>query len=399
MWQPIASPITHACLLIHAGSRDEDESEYGIAHFIEHLLFKKTEKRGTYQILNRLESVGADLNAYTSKEYTCLHASFLNPYLNRTLDLFEDILFHSQFPEDEIEKERGVILDEISSYLDSPEEAILDDFEDQVFDGHGLGHNILGYKKQVRRFKRQNLINFLEKKYSTEGLVIGITGNYTRKYVVKICEKIFGHLPAKALPGRQIGLMPTSPRKTVLDRPINQVHHIVGATAYSLHDEKRFALMFLNNYLGGMGMSSRLNMLVREKHGIAYTIESSYHPFTDTGLFHIYVGTDLAKFEKAEEVIFKELKRLREKPLTVRALQHAKTKFKGQIALGEENRMGLIISHCKNLMDYQFIPTLDEIFQKIDVVSADDVREIAQEIFREDRFHSLTFKPRAKKRG
>src|SRR5690606_13582109 len=202
----VESPVSHACMLVNAGARDEREGQYGLAHFIEHLLFKRTDKRNTSQILNRLEVVGGDLNAYTTKEYTCIHASFLSAYLARTLDLFEDLFFHSVFPEDEMEKEKGVILDEMASYLDSPEDAIMDDFEDLVFEGHGLGHNILGTAADLQALSKTDIRRFIEQTYNTHEIVIGISGNYSAKRVRQLAERVLGGIPENNNPKCRSGL-------------------------------------------------------------------------------------------------------------------------------------------------------------------------------------------------
>jgi predicted Zn-dependent peptidase len=388
-----SSPISHACLLIHTGSRDEPLGQYGLAHFIEHLLFKQTERRNTHQILNRLESVGADLNAYTTKEYTCIHASFLTPYLERALDLFEDLCFHSLFPAAELVKEKGVILDEMASYLDSPEDAVLDDFEDLVFGGHALGHNILGVETDLASMERSHITQFIQKHYVPSQIVIGISGQYTLAKVTKLIEKLFGSLEAKELVVERTPPSSITVSEIELTKPINQVHQVLGSRAPSLHESDKTATMLLSNYLGGMGMSSRLNLLVREKHGIAYTIESSYIPFTDTGLFYIYFGTDTEKAEKAMKLVERELKRLKEQPLSPVQLAQAQRKFKGQIALGEENRMGLLIALCKNVQDYGRILALDEVFQEIDRVSAGQIMDLANRLFDRSNRFGLTFLP------
>src|SRR5690606_23286215 len=373
----VASPVSHACMLVNAGARDEEEGQYGLAHFIEHLLFKRTDKRSTNQILNRLEAVGGDLNAYTTKEYTCIHASFLSPYLARTLDLFEDLFFHSVFPEDEIEKEKGVILDEMASYLDSPEDAIMDDFEDLVFEGHGLGHNILGTAADLQALSRADISKFIQQTYNTHEIVIGISGNYTAKRVRHLAERVLGGLPENNNPKSRSGLQPTTPRQVTHHKPINQMHYVMGTEAYGVHDSKKVGLLLLNNLLGGMGMSSRLNLVVREKHGIAYTIESNYTPYSDTGLFYIYFGTDEEKATRARRLVHRELKKLRERTLGVMQLYQAKQKFKGQIALAEENRLSLMISMAKNVLDYGYVQTLTELFGQIDAVDADQLLSIA----------------------
>ena len=389
----VASPVSHACMLVNAGARDEEQGQYGLAHLIEHLLFKRTEKRSTNQILNRLEAVGGDLNAYTTKEYTCIHASFLSPYLKRTLDLFEDLFFHSVFPEDEMEKEKGVILDEMASYLDSPEEAVMDDFEDLVFEGHGLGHNILGTATDLQSLSKSDINRFIQQTYNTHEIVIGITGNYTVKKVRQLAEGILGKLSENNSQKERLKPSAVPARQDTQKKPINQVHHVMGTKAYGVHDDNKVGLLLLNNLLGGMGMSSRLNLVVREKHGIAYTVESNYTPYSDTGLFYIYFGTDEEKSARAQRLIMKELRKLREQALGVMQLYQAKQKFKGQIALAEENRLSLIISMAKNLQDYGRVQTLPELFDQIDAVDASRLLTIGNEILDERRLSALSFVP------
>ncbi len=387
------SPISHACMLINAGARDEQAGRYGLAHFIEHLLFKQTERRNTRQILNRLESVGGDLNAYTTKEYTCIHASFLSPHLARTLDLFEDLFFHSVFPEIELEKEKGVILDEMASYLDSPEDAILDDFEDQLFRGHSLGHNILGTADDLARLTRDDISDFIRGNYHTPEIVIGITGNYSLRRVIPLIERTLGKVPETTERQQRTPPEVPEPSQVQLKKPINQVHYLMGGKAYSVHDPNKVGLMLLNNLLGGMGMTSKLNMVVREKHGIAYTIESGYTPLSDTGIFHIYLGTDAEKTGKALRLVRNELRKLREHKMGDMQVHQAKQKFKGQIALAEENRLSLIISLAKSLMDDGRVQTLEEVFAQIDAVDAAQLLHIANEILDERNLSSLSFVP------
>jgi predicted Zn-dependent peptidase len=390
---PSASAISHACILVNTGSRDEKEHQSGLAHFIEHLIFKRTEKRSTNQILNRLESVGADLNAYTTKEYTCIHASFLNPYLERSLELFSDIVFHSTFPEEELDKERSVILDEISSYLDQPEEAIYDDFEDLVFAGHPLGHNILGTTSSVEGLNRDEVKKFIQDNHHTNQIIVAVLGNYTLDKVIRIGTKHY-----EAVPKNSKKRVRTAPEKAtvvniVSDKPISQAHVVLGAQAYSLHHPYKTGFLLLNNLLGGTGMSSILNLQIREKYGIAYTIESGYSPLTDTGLFTLYFGTDKEKIEKALKLIYKEFKKLKDNPLTEKQLQNAKNKFIGQIALGEENRIGLIISMAKSLLEYETIDDLQTVFRKIQAVTTSDMANIANEMLDESNLSALTFYP------
>lgn len=390
---PAASAISHACIIINSGSRDEQEGKAGLAHFIEHLIFKRTEKRSTSQILNRLESVGADLNAYTTKEYTCIHASFLNPYLDRTLELFNDIVFHSTFPEEEMDKEKGVISDEIASYLDQPEEAINDDFEDMLWKGHALGRNILGTEETVNNFTQSDIKQFIKANYHTDEIVIAVLGNYTFNKLIKTGSKYFSNIPEN---------MATKPRLTPVKnptetksvyKPITQVHCLLGTQAYSTHHNHKAGLLLLNNYFGGTGMSSVLNLQIREKYGIAYTIESNYSPLSDTGIFTIYFGTDKEKHQKALPLIYKEFKKLKENPLNEIQLHRAKQKFIGQIALSEENRIGLIVAMAKSLIDHNKIDSLETVFSKINAVTSSEFAQIANEILDEKALSMLTFYP------
>lgn len=386
-------PVTHVCMVINAGSRDESAGKYGVAHFIEHLLFKRTERRSTQQIINHLESVGGDLNAYTTKEYTCVHASILQPYLNRALDLFEDIFFHSTFPEIEMDKEKSVIVDEMASYLDSPEESIVDDFEDLIFQGSGLGHNILGLEDQLLALQKGDIVDFMRTNYDTNEMVIGITGNYTLKEVERLLHKVFGTVPSNTIERLRNDVRPLIEQHVAVSKPINQVHYMLGSLAYNYRDDRKTGLLLLNNMLGGMGMGSILNLSIREKYGIAYTIESNYTIFSDTGLFSIYLGTDEEKVEKAKKLVFKELAKLSEQPLSETAVKKAKQKFIGQIALTEENRMSMIISAAKNVMDYDRVILLDEVIEKIQDLTNTGLLEIAQDVFDPKKMLSLSFVP------
>ncbi len=393
MHVPSASAISHACILLNAGSRDEEAAQMGLAHFIEHLIFKRTEKRNTTQILNRLESVGADLNAYTTKEYTCIHASFLHPYLDRTLELFNDIVFHSTFPEEELEKEKGVILDEITSYLDQPEEAINDDFEDLLFAGHSLGRNILGTPETIASLSKKDIVAFAKSKYRTDQIVVAVIGNYSLKKLVKIGERYFADVPENTVERKRELPLINAPFSQVLDKQISQSHCMMGLQTYSLHHPYKTGLLLLNDIFGGNGMSSILNLQVREKHGIAYTVESAYSPLSDTGIFAIYFGTDKEKTERAQQLIRKEMTKIRNKPFTAVQLHKAQNRFIGQIALGEENRIGLIIAMAKSLLDYGHIDSLETIFHKIRLVSVNDMTAIVNDVFDESKWSSLIFSP------
>lgn len=380
--------------MVNAGSRDELENKEGLAHFIEHLLFKETEKRSTNQILNRLELVGADLNAYTTKEYTCIHASLLKQHLERTLDLFEDILFHSTFPQDELEKERGVILDEIASYLDQPEEAIQDDFEELLFKGHPLGKNILGTPETVGVMSKADIEQFMTANYNTGEMVFAVFGDHDFNKLVKLAEKYFGAIPANHSKKNRLEPHTNQGERVNVARPISQTHCIIGNRAYPSSHQHKTGLLLLNNLLGGMGMSNRLNLEIREKYGIAYTIESNYTPLSDTGIFSIYFGTDNEKAEKALKLVRKELKKLRDQKLGTLQLHQGKQKFIGQIALAEENRMGLIISMAKSLLDFGHVDTLEQVFEKINAATAEQLLEISNQVFDTNALTTLLFEPK-----
>jgi predicted Zn-dependent peptidase len=389
--KPAKSTVSHCCLVINAGSRDEEKGQEGLAHFIEHLLFKETSTKNTSQILNRLEIVGGDLNAYTSKEYTCLHASFLKKYLERAVELLQDIAFNSTFPIHEIEKEKAVILDEIASYEDQPEEAINDDFEALIFENHILGENILGTTASVKATQRQHLVDFIAKNYNTHEIVLAVSGSYSLTKVAKFAEKYFGEIPENNQQKKREKPTINNTISKTIQKPINQTHCMIGNVAYSFHQEQKTGLLLLNNVLGGTGMSSRLNLEIREKHGIAYTIESNYTPLSDTGLFSIYFGTDSEKVEKATKLIEKELRKIREIPLGTMQLAQAKKRFIGQIALAEENRMGVLISMAKSLLDYNKIDSLKEVFEKINKVTSPQLIAIANEVMNPNNLSTLIF--------
>jgi predicted Zn-dependent peptidase len=292
-----------------------------------------------------------------------------------------------------LDKEKSVIVDEMASYLDSPEESIVDDFEDLVFQGSGLGHNILGLEDQLLALQKGDIVDFMRANYDTNEMVIGITGNYTLKEVERLLHKVFGTVPSNTIARLRNDVRPLVEQHVAVGKPINQVHYMLGSLAYNYRDDRKTGLLLLNNMLGGMGMGSILNLSIREKYGIAYTIESNYTIFSDTGLFSIYLGTDEEKVEKAKKLVFKELAKLSEQPLSETAVKKAKQKFIGQIALTEENRMSMIISAAKNVMDYDRVILLDEVIEKIQDLTNTGLLEIAQDVFDPKKMLSLSFVP------
>jgi len=384
--------VAHCGLVINAGSRDEKPHEEGLAHFIEHSIFKGTSKRKTYHILSRLDSVGAEINAYTSKEETWVYSSFVNAHFDRATELIADICFNSIFPEKEIKKEKDVIIDEINAYQDSPSEQIFDDIEEVVFSGHPLGRNILGTEASVKSFTREHIFEFIGRRYKTDQMVFSVVGNFSLKTVKRIAEKYLGQFPSNLSNDTRLPFNGYKPIDVNQAKDTHQVHYVVGVEAYHSGHENQTGLVLLNNYLGGPGMNSRLNLMIREKHGIAYNIESHYQGYSDTGLLEIYLGTDAKSFEKSKKLLFTELKKLREKKLGIAQIHSAKQQLIGQIALGQESGAGTMLALGKSLLLYDRVDTLEQVFQRIDQVTSAEILEISNQIFDPERLSSVTYK-------
>jgi predicted Zn-dependent peptidase len=383
--------IAHCGLVVNAGSRDERSREHGLAHFIEHCIFKGTTHRKTFHILSRLDAVGAELNAYTTKEETWIYASFMKQYLERAVELIADITFNSTFPDKEIVKEKAVIIDEIASYLDSPSDMIFDEFEEMIFRGHSLGRSILGTEKTLKHFGKESILGFLQRQYSSSRMVFSVVANLPLAEVKSILEE---HLCGNNYSGKAPARKPFTsynPEHLLKLEETHQVHYLLGNLAYSHNDDRRIPMILLNNYLGGPAMNSRLNLNIREKYGIAYNIESHYHAYSDTGLFQVYLGTDGKTFEKARELIFKELRHLRENRLGVSQLKGAKQQLIGQIALAQESGSGIMQAIGKSYLLYDRVDTLEEVFAQIDKISSSEILDIANEIFDERTMSSLTY--------
>jgi predicted Zn-dependent peptidase len=386
--------VAHCGIVINAGTRNEPDEMNGIAHFIEHIIFKGTGKRKAYHILSRLENVGGDLNAYTAKEETFLYASFLNAYYERTLELFSDIIFNSTFPEKEIAKEKEVVLDEINSYKDAPAELIFDDFEELLYHGQPIGRQILGTPETVKKIKRSDVISFIESNYTPENMVVASVGNISFTKLIKICEKHFNHITTNKKHHSVAQTTGYIPRAESVEKSNYQSHCIIGAPAYGMMSEKRNALALVNNMLGGPGMNSRLNLNIREKYGYCYSIESHYVPYSDTGNFHIYLGTDNGYLEKSLKLIQKELKNFTETKVGTLQLHRAKQQIKGQLAISLESNLNEMISIGKSHLFYDEVDTFDQIAQRIDQITAEELLEVANEIFVIDNFSQLTYLPR-----
>tara|TARA_Y100000782_G_C10185376_1_gene266191 strand:+ start:1751 stop:2977 length:1227 start_codon:yes stop_codon:yes gene_type:complete len=392
--QEVDSPASHCGFTINAGSRDEAENEHGLAHFLEHSIFKGTQKRKAFHILNRIDAVGGELNAFTSKEDTVIHASFLPHHYERAIELLADITFHSVFPPKEIKKEKDIIIDEISSYNDSPGEQIFDDFEDQIYKGHPLGRSILGTRANLQQLGQPDLIHFMQKHYVTENVVFSSVGKIKTSQLKRLLEKHLAPIPSRSHNEQREVFSGYKPENVIIEKDVYQAHLMLGNVAYSYPDERRRAMILLNNILGGPAMNSRLNLNISEKYGFAYNLESNYASYSDTGVFNIYLGTEKNALPKATELIHKELKKLRDTKLGTRQLASAKEQFKGQLALSQESGASLMIALGKSLLAFDKVDTLEEIYTFIDNITAEEILEIANEVFDPHQLSSLTFLPR-----
>lgn len=385
--------VTHCGLLVKAGTRDEEKGKDGLAHFIEHCLFKGTKNRKSFHILNRLEVVGGELNAYTTKEETCLHASIMNRYFERAVDLIADVAFHSIYPEKEIVKEKEVITDEIRSYQDTPYEQIFDDFESQIFKGHTLGHNILGTEESIRKFKRKDILDYVSDHYDPSKMIFAVSGSIGMEAVMTTVEKYFGGKKHKKILSTRVPFKKYVPKKVVEQKNVSQVHYITGRPGLGLKDPRRFTLILFNNLLGGPGMNSRLNLNIREKYGFTYTIESGCHSYSDTGVFHIYFATDEKHFAKTLKLLEKELDVLTTKKLGETAFKQYKEQLMGQIQLVQENRLSVLLSLAKSQLVAGKLVTLKDINDKITKITTGDMREMAREILDTNLRSELVYHP------
>jgi predicted Zn-dependent peptidase len=384
--------VAHCGLIINTGSRNETDAEHGMAHFIEHMLFKGTGKHKAYYILTRLDEVGGELNAYTTKEETAIHASVLKEDFEKAVDMISDLTFNSVFPENEIEKEKDVIIEEINSYLDNPAELIFDDFEEIAFPGQPLGRNILGTPETVKSFTRRDIEEFISKNYNTQRMVFCSVGNIPDDEIMKLFNKYFGSFPAKAKKNGKGRISSYTPSSLTKHKKTHQNHCIIGNVAYPVMDKRRIGMFLLNNILGGQGMNSRLNLSLREKRGLAYNVESSYNAYHDTGIFLIYFGTDSQNLEKSISATYSELNKLRNVKLGTIQLSKAKNQVRGYLARGFENHESLMLSFGKSLLVANKIDTLEEICKKIDNITSSQLLEIANEVFEPSRLSTLIYK-------
>jgi len=389
----IDSPVAHCGLIINTGSRDEEEQEHGLAHLIEHLIFKGTKKRKAYHILSRMEDVGGELNAYTTKEETCIHTTFFNNYYARAFELIRDITFNSVFPPKEIVKEKEVVIDEINSYKDSPFELIFDDFEELIFDGNPVARNILGTEASLQNINADSIKTFYQKNYPTTQMVVSSVGKYSFEKVKKYFITYFSDIPCRYPVNSRIIYDPNAytPLYKQLVKDTHQAHCIVGIPAYSFNDPRRLALHLLNNYLGGPGLNSKLNLVLREKKGYAYNVESNYSSFSDTGVLCIYFGTDTKDLKKCLSITRRELNRFCTKTMGTTQLTRAKKQLTGQIAISAENNENQMLSIGKSQLVYNRVDDLETICRKIDGITAQQILEVANDIFNPEKLSTLIY--------
>ena len=441
---PSDSQVVYCGYQINAGTRNEEPGEEGLAHFCEHVTFKGTERRKAWHILNCLESVGGDLNAYTNKEGTVYYSAILKEHIARAVDLLSDIVFHSVYPQAEIDKEVEVICDEIESYNDSPAELIYDEFENILFKGSPLGHNILGTAEQVRAFKTEDALRFTRKLYRPDNAIFFAYGDIDFKKLVKLIQKALGECPkgrelacsadcksaetpteeriAEETPTKEkiteetpTGETPTEEMEAgdanhkvqsskfnvqskvagqtiVMQKNTHQAHVMIGTRAYDVNDDRRMPLYLLNNMLGGPGMNAKLNLALREHNGLVYTVESTMVAYGDTGTWSIYFGCDEHDVKRCLRLVRKELDKFMQKPLSDAQLKAAKKQIKGQIGVACDNRENFALDFGKSFLHYGWEKNVDRLYEQVDEITAAQIQAVAQELFDKDRLTTLIFK-------
>ena len=399
---PSAQPVVYCGYAVGAGTRDEELGrEEGMAHFCEHITFKGTERRSSMQILGHLESVGGDLNAFTNKEETVYHAAVLKENIDRAVDLLTDIVFHSTYPQAEIDKEVEVIVDEIESYNDSPAELVYDLFENAVFGGHPLGHNILGTAEKLRRYTTADALRFTRRYYRPDNSVFFAYGDVDFRKLVRLLERANAadaaaeSVAAVSLPPQQSAAAPLPPyvaQHIEHHMDTHLAHVMVGTRAYDVHDERRIALYLLNNILGGPGMTARLNVSLRERNALVYTVESMAQSYSDTGLWAVYFGCDPKNVKRCLRLIRRELDKVMQRPLSDAQLRAAKRQIRGQIGIACDSRESFALDFAKSFLHYGWKKDVTALCERIDALTAADLQRVAQDLFAEERLTMLVIK-------
>lgn len=405
---PSDSKVVYCGYQINAGTRNEDPGEEGLAHFCEHVTFKGTERRKAWHILNCLESVGGDLNAYTNKEGTVYYSAILKEHIARAVDLLTDIVFHSVYPQAEIDKEIEVICDEIESYNDSPAELIYDEFENIIFKGSPLGHNILGTAEQVRSFKTEDALRFTRKLYQPDNAIFFAYGDIDFKKLVRLLKKSFLSEERRVKSEKfnspeaqtQFNIQHLTfntqhsfeGQTIVMQKNTHQAHVMIGTRAYDVNDSRRMPLYLLNNMLGGPGMNAKLNLALREHNGLVYTVESTMVAYGDTGVWSIYFGCDEHDVKRCLRLVRKELDKFMQKPLSEAQLKAAKKQIKGQIGVACDNRENFALDFGKSFLHYGWEKNVDRLYEQVDEITAEQIQAVAQELFDKDRLTTLIFR-------
>ncbi len=385
------SPVAYCGVVVNVGSRDENRNEQGLAHFIEHLLFKGTKKRKARQVINRLEDVGGELNAFTTKEETVLYAGILKQYSQRAIELIADMVQNSIFPQNEIDKEREVVKDEILSYKDSPSELIIDEFEEMIFQNSSLAHNILGDEQILNSFNHKEVNDFYQKHYTLDKMVFFFSGNISEKQVVKWCEKYF------------IKPIPTTFKEKV-QKPIDftvavkemqrntfQAHTIIGGKAYDFHSNQKTKQALLNNIIGGAGMNSLMNLSLREKHGLTYNVEAVLQTFTDCGWWAIYFATENENYSKSRRLVLNVLEKVKSKPFSNYQLNKYKKQFIGQLVISAENNESSALALGKSILRYGKQKRMEQIIDEINEITPTELQELAHQLFDKKGISELKF--------
>lgn len=389
---PSPTSVVYCGYAIDAGTRDEHSHEHGLAHFVEHMLFKGTVRRRAWHILNRMENVGGDLNAYTNKEETVIYSAFLRKDFTRALELLTDIVFRSTYPQHEMDKERGVVLEEIDCYEDNPAELIFDDFEEILFRGHSLGHNVLGTPQHIKRFTTASTRSFADRYYHPSNAVLFVYGNIPFNRIVMWAERLTADIPSGTANTSRTAPLPYVPRQVESTRHTHQTHVMMGCVGYPSGDKRRTGLYLLNNMLGGPGMNSRLNLALREQSGLVYNVESNLMSYTDTGVFNIYFGTDAAEADRCIELTLKELDRLRERQLTTLQLSAAKKQLIGQVGVASDNFESTALGMAKTYLHYGEYEGSEALFRRIESLTSTQLWDIANELFSRDNLSVLIYR-------
>ena len=378
-------------VIANTGTRDELQNEHGMAHLLEHLFFKGTKKRSQYQVMNCLETVGGELNAYTTKEETVVYSIALKRDFPRAVDLIMDIIFNSTINEEELQKEKEVVKDEIDSYLDAPAESIIDDLEEVLFDGTSLGRNILGTKESLDLITSEKLIGFYRRCYTTDELLFFSMGDFTDSYVEKLVGKYISNIIPSTREFARVSPAEYIPKKLEFVRNTAQAHCVIGGRAPSISDDDKYAFFLLNNILGGPNMTSKLNMSLREKNALVYQVDSQYQTYSDTGLWYVYLGTDHEDLPKAKRLVYKEMNKLIDSEISQSLLNRSKRQIIGQLILSQENRENTILSSAKQFMAFNKVSNIDEAKEKYMAVTASQVLDMAQKYFVKDNLSEIIY--------